>query len=346
MGVFVMDENISKLLAKVSNALDYDVYEDINLNWESLAEMYNIENEVGYYNGSYFNIYSIDIIVKNIFYRSRLLFKEVFYYISNRYDVPILEEYLNDYDYLFDDTIGEISFENEIDADNIKIFISFNSNDSDEAVKIQDFFLNCGVDCFLSKTSIDISEEYKTRAFEEICNANVFIYLLSENSKVSDWCDQEMGMAYMKHELGKSEIFVVSHDGINPYGFLSSFNAGFTYDGGYLLDIARKIDEKLGSALVSKIRDYNDGLIDSKIKDLFAVGDYESACSLLNFINVRSEFLDKDQLERICNAALRNDQIFDCYKCEKPLINILSDCKDLIDDDLYQQVFNKITPLK
>lgn len=340
------EKDISILMGKIANVLDDDqlYYWGIKIGWEAIAKIYDIFDEVGTYENGVFNKFSTDIIIANIFKKDKSLFKNVFAYIASRYELQILEECMQEYEVILEDNLG-FSLDNGIDIDNIKMFISFNSNDDKEAVKIQDFFINCGVDCFLSKTDIEISEEYKTRTFNEICNADIFIYLLSKNSRASDWCDQEMGMAYMKHKLGNSEIFVVSHDGIDPYGFLSSFNAAFTYDANYLFDIARKIDEKFDSSLVENVTDYYDELLNSKIKELYTVVGYSNAKSLLYFINKRTYLLDETQLKMICDAAIRNNQIYDCIVCRNPLITILSDCKDLIDDELYQKVFNKINPV-
>ena len=341
----MQEKDFSMIIGKVANALDDGqlYYLDVKIEWEAIAKIFDIFDEVGTYENGIFEKYPTDIIVANIFKKDKFLFNKVFTYIAGRYRLQLLNEYMMEYESVLDNGL-DFTFENEMDADNLKIFISFNSNDDEEAEKIQKFFIKCGVDCFLSKTSIDISEEYKKVAFDEICKADIFIYLLSENSKSSDWCDQEMGMAYMKHKLGKSEIFIVSHDGSDPYGFLSSFNAGFTDNVNYLLDIARKIDEKFNSNLVSKIYDYDNAQINTKIKELFTVGNFKAAESLLYFINKRSNFLDKTQLEMICNAAIRNQNLYMCYICRKPLINILNTHKESIDNELYQQVFNAINP--
>ena len=314
---------------------------DIKIEWEVIAEIYDIFDEVGTYENGFFNKYPTDLIIINIFKKNKSLFKDVFLFIANRYNLIRLEQYLEEYEYIFNDDL-KFSFDSETNTDNLKMFISFSNEDSEEAVKIQDFFKNCGADCFLSKTSIDISEQYKSRVFDEICNADIFIYLLSENSKTSDWCDQEMGMAYIKHKLGNAEIFVVSHDRSIPYGFLSSFQAGFTCDANYLSEIAQKIDEKLGSSLYFNIKQYYKESIDLKIKDLSTAISYKYAKSILSFLNKRSERLDKIQLERICNISLRNNQIYGSFICKEPLESILSDHKEDIDDGLYHKVLNKI----
>ena len=229
--------DISRLLGKVSSILDDNNLWDlgIKIDWETLYELYKLDGIAGYYNDDYFNRYEVDVIVRNLLKKDFMLFKDVMTYISTRYNLPILEEYLNDYPMLFEIQKG-IDFENHFDKNNLKMFISFSNKDDEEAEKIQDFFEKCGVDCFLSKTNMEISDEYKNKIYQNILDADIFIYLLSEESKSSDWCDQEMGMAFMKYKFEKSILFVVSNDGTIPYGFLSSFHAGFTYETNYLTE--------------------------------------------------------------------------------------------------------------
>ena len=341
----MFNSDISNFLAKISSVLDernlYDF--GIQIDWESLAELYDLYDEIGEYNGNFFNIYVSDVIVRNIFEKDTKIFKNLISYISNRYNLPILDEYLEEYKDLFhsEDLIND--FPNKMDKDDLKIFISFSNIDSEEALKIQEYFKNCGVDCFLSKTDIVNSDEYKNKIFKTILESDVFIYLLSEHSKGSNWCDQEMGIAFIKYKFGKSKIFIVSTDDeLLPYGFLSSFNAGFTYEPGYLHTIARKIDEYFDTTLIYNIKEHFKNLVDLKIKELYLAESYFEAKSLLDFILNHEESLSKDQLSMICGAAISNNQIYNCIICQDPLIKILSKHKEIIDDNLYQKVFNKI----
>ena len=336
-------EDITRLLGKVSSVLDDDDLWnlEISIDWEALYEIYKLDGIVGYYNNGYFNRYEVDVIVRNLLKKDLSLFKTVITYISNRYGLPILEEYLNEYSELFE-VKKRIDFKNNRDKNNLKMFISFSNKDGKEAEKIQKFFKTCGLDCFLSKTNMEISDEYKNKIYQNILDADIFIYLLSEESKSSDWCDQEMGMAFMKYKFEKSILFVVSNDGTIPYGFLSSFHAGFTYEANYLTEIARKIDEKFDSSLIDSINQYQNDSLNLKIKELFTVKSFNGARDLLVYINHNAENLNEKQLEMICNASLSNNQIYGAFICQEPVNRILSKHKDKIDDELYQEVFKKI----
>ena len=135
----MFNSDISNFLAKISSVLDernlYDF--GIQIDWESLAELYDLYDEIGEYNGNFFNIYVSDVIVRNIFEKDTKIFKNLISYISNRYNLPILDEYLEEYKDLLhsEDLIND--FPNKMDKDDLKIFISFSNIDSEEALKIQ-----------------------------------------------------------------------------------------------------------------------------------------------------------------------------------------------------------------
>lgn len=169
--------DISRLLAKVSSVLDDNNLWDlgINIDWETLYEIYKLDGIVGYYDNGYFNRYEIDVFVRNLLKKDVLLFKTVITYISNRYDLPILEEYLNDYPELFK-VQKRIKFENNLDKNNLKMFISFSNKDDEEAEKIQNFFKKCGVDCFYQKRTWKFLMSIKTR-FIKIFLMQIFLFI-------------------------------------------------------------------------------------------------------------------------------------------------------------------------
>lgn len=73
-----MEENESAmLLGKIGNALDDDqlAYWDVKIEWEAIANIFDIFDEVGAYEDGIFNKYPTDIIIAKIFKKDRFLFK-------------------------------------------------------------------------------------------------------------------------------------------------------------------------------------------------------------------------------------------------------------------------------
>lgn len=196
-----------------------------------------------------------------------------------------------------------------------------------------------GITVFLSENKLKPSDEYKNKIFEEIYKADIFFYVLSENSDSSDWCNQEMGMAFLKYKLDFSKIFILRVDETLPTGFLNGFQAESIKKEGCLKRIAEEIDSYYESNVITTIEE-ND--LNLKINKLFSVNSFNEAGNLLIDISKESLFLNENQLEKICEASINNNQIYNARKCKKPLNKILIDNKKFIDDELYQRVFKII----
>ena len=155
-----------------------------------------------------------------------------------------------------------------------------------------------------------------------------------------------MGMAYLKYKQQKSRIFIIRIEDSSPKGFLNGIQAESYNDRNFMNKIAKKIDKEFNTNILSTIKQNNQNIIDSKIKELYNVNSFKKAENLLNYINDHSKNLTKEQLNMICNASIINDQIYKCYICKKPLNEILFNNKEKIDNNTYQDVFKKINNME
>ena len=79
----MQEKDFSMIIGKVSNALDDGqlYYLDVKIEWEAIAKIFDIFDEVGTYENGIFEKYPTDIIVANIFKKDKFLFNKVFTYI-------------------------------------------------------------------------------------------------------------------------------------------------------------------------------------------------------------------------------------------------------------------------
>ena len=82
-----------------------------------------------------------------------------------------------------------------------KVFISYSMNDKEIAARIKKILTSFGIDCFMAHDDIEVSEEWRQRILKELDEANIFIPILSDNFKDSDWCSQEAGIACFRSIL-------------------------------------------------------------------------------------------------------------------------------------------------
>lgn len=105
----------------------------------------------------------------------------------------------------------------------VRIFVSYSSKDSKIAGKIK-YYLQTyfSLEVFLAHEDLEGGEEWADAIVENLRATDFFIPLLSANFKVSEFTDQEVGIAYV---LGKRIIPVSIEKGFIPGGFIKKIHA-------------------------------------------------------------------------------------------------------------------------
>ena len=326
-----MNVKVIKLLARISKEIEKNVKD---IDWKYIYNEYNVDEYISFDAFGY-EPTSIDSIVNTLYNNDKTSFKTFVYYIASRYNLNDLMNILNENEEILDE--NTIKFENN--DDQIKMFISFSNENKNNALEIQKFFEHGGIDCFLSANKIEPSDEYKSEIFGRILESNIFIYVLSKQSKESDWCDQEMGMAYLKYKQKASKIFIISIDKTLPYGFLNGIQTEFIENPNYLSRIAEKIKKEFDYDVLDKIKIDNIESIDEKIKELKISDTFMKSSSLLSYLDKNKEYLTENQVHNILNISKTNDQIYNCFICKKPLKSILIKHKSIIDKKTYDEIW-------
>lgn len=83
--------------------------------------------------------------------------------------------------------------------------------------------------------------------------------------------------------------------------------------------------------------------VEFQIRNLVQASNYRYAESILIELKKYSGELTKNQLSRICFAALTNEQIYNCYICKDHLKVLLKKNQDNIDESQYNEVLEKIS---
>ena len=101
----------------------------------------------------------------------------------------------------------------------MKIFLSYHHDDNKLAGKIKHYIeREYGINVFLAHEDISPTQEWRERIIHELESCDVFIGLLTESYKESEWTDQETGFA-----LARGIYMISVNAGLVPYGFLSKY---------------------------------------------------------------------------------------------------------------------------
>jgi hypothetical protein len=208
----------------------------------------------------------------------------------------------------------------------MKIFLSYSHLDKNLAGKIKKGLHQYGVNAFLAHHDIEPSEEWADRILKELRNCDVFMPILTKHFNHSKWTDQETGCALILKKL----ILPLKVD-IDPQGFISRYQAhSLNMD-----DVAKSLRVVM-KALSKRPRIGN--LVRNALIEVFASSDsFESAKQNTELLLSFKEF-NMDQVKKIIQHTINNDQIYRCFKAQKLLRNFVDEYKDKLNPRLYRKL--------
>lgn len=101
-----------------------------------------------------------------------------------------------------------------------KVFISYHTSNKQMAGKIKKFFDEKKIESFLAHEDIEVSQEWREVILKELSKSTIFIALLDQSFKDSNWCSQELGIAV--HRKIKIVPLIIGEATV-PYGFANIF---------------------------------------------------------------------------------------------------------------------------
>jgi len=196
------------------------------------------------------------------------------------------------------------------------LFLSYSTLDKNLAGRVRDSLSVFGFEVFLAHENLVPSEEWQQRIRSELSRCNVFMPLISENFRTSEWTDQEVGHAFSRIP-GCLILSVLVPPISSPHGFLKILQA---------LPLAPNVDQTCRRAV---------DIIDDKL----GTGDARKTRVIEQFSGARSfdearktaqallqfKKLSLEQMDTILTASITNDQILrEAYVVRKTLGELVS----------------------
>ena len=212
----------------------------------------------------------------------------------------------------------------EIEKQKIRVVICCSAEDEKLGSAIKESLATIEIGSFVAHDGSDLPEKIIKRIIDGLGEFDAFIPLLSADFKNSDYCSQELGVAYFKNLL----IIPLSLDGTIPYGFISGFRSPPVNENNIPLDYIMKlirdqfptidITQKLINALrkvdspdkaeevMTTIEPYFDRLNDLEINAIIDIStknehiQASNSCTteyLPEFIEINRDKIEKNKLE-------------------------------------------------
>lgn len=187
----------------------------------------------------------------------------------------------------------------------ISAFLSYSHQDRQLAGLTKGFLDLYRFDTFLAHEDLQPSEEWQKTILLRLKDCTIFLPLLTDAFTKSDWTDQETGIA-----VGLKKIIVPLKVTINPYGFISKYQAQFL-DGDNVHDACWNVVKTLASN--PKVAD---GIKDGVIQLFGDSGSFGSAAGSATKLQSLEPFND-EQLNEIVRVSSKNNQIYSGFDARK-----------------------------
>lgn len=235
-----------------------------------------------------------------------------------------------------------------VEKEKIKVIICCSTKDENTGSRIKEMLSTVQIESFVAHDGPDMPEKDIKRIIGGLDKVDVFIPILSDNFRNSDYCSQELGVAYFKNLL----IISLSIDGTVPYGFISGFrsppvsedNIPIEYIikliadyfpraniNGKLIDALKEVPSSGDAECVMKILEpYFHTLSDDELNiviDIFIENTHVQTSNLCRmeylpkFIEINEDKIEKDKLKvlletikgnrRIKESKINNKEILD-----------------------------------
>lgn len=238
-----------------------------------------------------------------------------------------LEEVMN---YQLDDNIlGE----KNSDIADLRAFISYATPDKEIATEVKQKLENFGIESFLAHEDIEVSEEWKIRIIDELYRADIFVPILSNEFKTSDWCSQEAGIAAFRDYHQNILIIPLSLDQTIPYGFINHRQGK---------PIRRYVPINL---LINPLKNHFKELdvVSGIINELKFADNFRYAEKVMSLLEPHFEELDTRQIDDVLEFSINNYQIWNARLCKNKYLPKL--IKVSQDDILDQEKLDKLLDL-
>lgn len=174
------------------------------------------------------------------------------------------------------------------------VFISYSSKNKQYCDEIKNSLKQIGLEGFLAHEDINISREWENEILNQLKQSDIFIALLSDDFKKSDYCSQEVGMTLQKGAM----IIPLSIDGTESFGFLSKYQS--------------KPFNNISQMQEEIINYYPHAMISILIKHLsnFEYGwDYNKCNKILRLIRTVINKFDNEQINEFVKVVINNNQL-------------------------------------
>lgn len=207
---------------------------------------------------------------------------------------------------------------------NLRVFLSYSSKDKKLVGDIKQSLESLGFEVFLAHEDIEPSLEWQEEIIKNLRTCDIFIPIVNENYKKSNWTDQESGFAVALEKL------VVPIDvGLVPYGFIGKYQALKLGDN--IQNSCRKV-----KSIVRTHHRFKEFLDNNSVKAFVDSTSFNEANRRVEGIEILEPFTPS-QINEIVKGYLSNDQVRGAFRARPKVVSWFKKYKEHIQPELVVQ---------
>lgn len=215
-----------------------------------------------------------------------------------------------------------------------RIFICHSNNGKKIASELKENLDTLGLSVFVAHIDIIPSKDFPSTIIQSLKSIDIFIPIITDDFRKSDWADQECGMAFLLEKL----ILPISIDNNLPYGFLSQLQAFKVKSED--LPIARW---DMMNHLINVNPKLQESLLDTIVKSFQSSPDFTATGSKFRALALFD--LKIEHLITILEASIHNSQIYNYYNTIDSIHGLLYRTKRLMSKEVLEKIEKKIPKL-
>lgn len=196
--------------------------------------------------------------------------------------------------------------------DKLTIFLSYATAQKRVAGELKSWFEGlAGIETFVAHDDMVGGSQFLEVILSGIKSADLFICILSDEYRASDFCDQELGIAFA---LNKKILPIKL--GLNPYGFIMGTHA-FTPIFNSKIDTEHLFNDIIAPLLKETDKDLKAKLLNALVSKLVVSKSYDQSYKLISLLLNNAHELGRSQVDSILKANKINPNVARAYNIQK-----------------------------
>jgi len=240
----------------------------------------------------------------------------------------------------------------ELDCD-LRVFISYSHENKEIAGMIKEAFTMLAIDSFLAHEDIPGGEEWEKEIKGELEKCNIFVPILTNEFKESEWTCQETGAAWIRNAtIIPLSLIIDGKEAVMPSGFIKKIQGlkiNLSKDKNFEIEerknMINQLVQRISKTLANK-QEINERFKGCFVNSLFKSQSFAESNLKSTAISSLKPF-SVPQIKMIVFSYVLNSQIYGASLMDKEIKSLLNENQDKMDETLksiFKLISNSSTP--